>query len=128
AEAALFDGWRAPELLTVRDEVDLFCTEMRMHLKLEEATLFPAILAKIEGRPVDDVHELKEPLDLFEDEHDAAAGLLKRIHRLTEGYRPPPGAPDLQRRLYAACEGLAESLRGHIYLEGQVLFKRLSEN
>lgn len=126
SEAALYEGWRVPELVAVRDEVDLFCTEMRMHLRLEEATLFPAILAKTGGREVEEDHELKEPLELFEDEHDAAEGLLKRIHRLTGGFKVPEGAPHLQRRLYEACEALAESLRSHIYLEGQILFKRLA--
>lgn len=124
-EAALFEGWRNPVLLAIRDEVDLFCTEMRGHLRMEEATLFPAILAKAAGREVDEEGELHEPLDLFEDEHNAAAGLLTRIRKLTDGYRAPEGAQPVQQALYAACESLADSLVGHIYLENQILFPKL---
>ena len=114
-------------LLAIRDEVDLFCREMRDHLRMEETALFPAILAKLQGREVEVDHELIEPLDLYADEHDAAAGLLKRIRVLTEGFVPPPGAQALQTELYAACKRLSESLARHIYLENQILFKRIPQ-
>lgn len=125
-EAASMEGHRLPVLLAIRDEVDLFCTEMRAHLKMEEVTLFPAILAKDQGREVDEKAELMDPLELFEDEHVAAAGLLKRIRRLTNDFTPPPEAVPLQTDLYKACEELAESLVQHIYLENEILFKRMA--
>jgi len=123
--AAAQEGHTFPVLLAIRDEVDLFCTEMRAHLKDEEVTLFPAILAKIQGRDVQVQEELLDPLELFQDEHDAAAGLLVRIQRLTEGFHPPEDAVPLQRKLYAACQDLARSLIRHIYLENQILFRRV---
>ncbi len=125
-EAALFEGWRAAELLAIRDEIDLFCCEMRGHLRMEETTLFPAILAKEAGREVDVQDELLTPLELFEDEHNAAAGLLHRIRVLTNGYTPPADAAPVQKDLYASCQRLSESLLRHIYLENQVLFQRLA--
>lgn len=124
-EAALMEGHHFPQLLAIRDEVDLFCREMRDHLRMEEATLFPAILAKEQGREFKMDKEIMEPLELFEDEHNAAAGLLVRIHKLTEGFQPPESAQGLQRRLYRAFEVLADSLMQHIYLENEVLFKRV---
>ncbi len=124
-EAASLEGHRIPVLLAIRDEVDLFCTEMRAHLKMEEVTLFPAILAKDQGRDVDVKTELQDPIELFEDEHTAAAGLLKRIRRLTNGFTPPADAVPIQASLYVACEALADSLVRHIYLENEVLFKRM---
>lgn len=124
-EAASMEGHRIPVLLAIRDEVDLFCTEMRAHLKMEEVTLFPAILAKDQGREVDVKAELQDPIELFEDEHNAAAGLLKRIRSLTNGFVPPPEAAPIQASLYKACEALADSLVRHIYLENEVLFKRM---
>ncbi len=124
-EAASMDGHRIPVLLAIRDEVDLFCTEMRAHLKMEEVTLFPAILAKDQGREVDIQGELLDPVELFEDEHNAAAGLMKRIRKLTNGFVPPPDAVPTQAALYEACESLADSLVQHIYLENEVLFKRM---
>ena len=124
-EAALMEGYRVPLFTAIRDEVDLFCTEMRAHLKLEEASLFPAILAREQGREVDPATELVEPVEIFEDEHEAAEGLLKRIWTLTGGFKPPEDALAIQRELYQACQILAESLVAHIYLENEVLFKRI---
>jgi regulator of cell morphogenesis and NO signaling len=124
-EAALIEGSRFPLFVQIRDEVDLFCTEMRSHLRMEEVTLFPAILAKEQGREVQVEAELMSPLELFEDEHEAAAGLLKRIWNLTQGFKAPEGAPQVQKDLYQACQTLAESLIRHIYLENEVLFKKI---
>jgi len=124
-EAALMEGHHFPQLVAIRDEVDLFCTEMRAHLRMEESTLFPAILAKEQGREVQMDKEILEPLELFEDEHNAAAGLLVRIHKLTEGFNPPASAQALQQRLYRTFEVLADSLMQHIYLENEILFKRV---
>ena len=124
-EAALKEGHRFPLFIEIRDEVDLFCTEMRSHLKMEEATLFPAILAKEQGREVQVEAELLEPSELFEDEHTAAAGLLKRIWKLTHGFAAPEGALPIQKDLYRACETLADSLVQHIYLENEILFKKI---
>lgn len=126
-EAALWEGHHFPELLAIRDEVDLFCREMRDHLRMEETALFPSILAKLQGREVEVDHELIEPIDLYADEHDAAEGLLKRIRQLTQGFNPPAGARELQTELYAACKRLSESLIRHIYVENQILFKRIPE-
>ena len=123
--AASQEGHVFPVLIAIRDEVDLFCTEMRAHLKEKEVTLFPAILAKVQGREVQVQEELLDPLELFQDEHDAAAGLLVRIRKLTEGFHPPENAVPLQRKLYAACQVLAHSLVRHIYLENQILFRRV---
>ncbi len=124
-EAALLEGHRFPLFLQIRDEVDLFCTEMRGHLKMEEVTLFPAILAKEQGREVQVEAELMDPLELLEDEHTAAAGLLKRIWHLTQGFKAPEGAPQIQKELYKACQTLAESLVRHVYLENDILFKKI---
>jgi len=124
-EAALMEGHGFPELLALRDEVELFCRELRDHFRMEETTLFPAILAKEQGREFQMETEIMGPLELFEDEHNAAAGLLVRIHKLTQGYQAPESAQALQRRLYRAFEALADSLMQHIYLENEVLFKRV---
>jgi regulator of cell morphogenesis and NO signaling len=123
--AAAQEGHAFPVLLAIRDEVDLFCTEMRGHLRMEEVTLFPAVLAKADGRDVDVKAELMDPLELFADEHDAAAGLMMRIRTLTANFTPPEGAQAKQQALFDACRGLAESLRKHIYLENQILFPRI---
>jgi iron-sulfur cluster repair protein YtfE (RIC family) len=124
AEGALFEGPRMPTLVDLRDEVDIFAREIRGHLAMEETTLFPAILAREEGREVQVEAELLEPLDLFEDEHQAASRLLVRIHGMVEGY--DTSALPIQEDLHRAVHALALSLRRHILLENEALFTRLA--
>jgi regulator of cell morphogenesis and NO signaling len=121
-EAALLAGSAEPTLETIRNEVERFGAELRAHLRHEERTVFPALLQMEEGDPVP--APLRDPLRLLEDEHAAAAGLLRRIHDLTHGYVAPPAAHEAHRRLFETFQHLADSLRRHIYLENQVLFKR----
>lgn len=122
-EAVLMEGRNHPVLLEIRDEVERFCTELRAHFRQEERVIFPAILEQAEGgRPALPL----EPVKLLEDEHVAAAGLLTRIRALTEGFQPPEGARAVQRKLYETLQILAHSLGRHIYLENNILFKRIS--
>lgn len=125
-EAALLAGSAAPALVAIRTEVERFGAELRGHLRQEERSVFPALLQMEEGSPVPAI--LRDPLRLLEDEHAAAAGLLKRIHELSQGFTVPEAAHEAHRRLFVTFQNLAESLRRHIYLENQVLFKRVLHN
>ena len=71
---------------------------------------------------------LRDPMRLLQDEHVSAAGLMDRIHQLTEGFQPSAEARAVQRKLFTTFQLLAESLSQHIYLENQVLFKRVLHN
>lgn len=124
-EAVLLEGKHFPVLLEIQEEVDRLCKELRSHLAMEEQSLFPAILDLEAGRVPSLSAELLVPAKLLEDEHEAAAGLLKRIRTLTESFNPPEGARAVQRRLFESFQILANSLYRHIYLENQILFKRL---
>lgn len=124
-EAVLLEGANFPVLLEIRDEVDRLCKELRNHLAIEERSLFPAMLSAAEGRGPELTVEALDPMRLLEEEHDAAAGLLKRLRVLTEGFNPPEGARAVQRKLFETLQILADSLYRHIYLENQILFKRM---
>jgi regulator of cell morphogenesis and NO signaling len=126
AEAALLESAAHPELRVILDEVDRFCGELRAHFKQEERTVFPALLAVRDGGGTPAA--LRDPLRLLQEEHAFAAGLMQRIHQLTEGFLPAQGAGAVQRKLFATFQLLAESLSQHIYLENQVLFKRVLHN
>jgi regulator of cell morphogenesis and NO signaling len=121
--AALLEGRRVPVLVTLRDEVDLFCKEMREHLQIEETTLLPAVLAHEAGEDVAVDLELVDPLDLLDDEHEATFRLLTRISALAQGFEE--GALPVQAELARIIRDLAASLRDHVRLEAEVLFKRL---
>jgi regulator of cell morphogenesis and NO signaling len=127
-EAALLEGQAFPELLVIRAEVERFCLELRAHLKYEERVVFPSLLTLGEGRDGQVPSAVRDPLRLLQDEHVSAAGLLQGIHRLTEGFQPPAGARAIQRKLFQSFQLLAASLDRHIYLENQVLFKRVLHN
>lgn len=120
-QAALLEGETSPVLLEIRAEVECFVTELRAHFRAEERDVFPAILAQSHGEtPWTGLDRMR----LLEDEHVAAAGLLRRLRKLTEGFRIPGGAGDLQTRLYMTLDVLADSLTRHIYLENHILFPR----
>ena len=124
-ETVLLEGADFPELLPIRAEVERFCGELRAHMKHEERVVFPALLELEEAATGQIPASVRDPLRLLEDEHASAAGLTERIRQLTEGFHPPQGARGLQRKLYQAFQLLADSLVRHIYLENQVLFKRV---
>jgi len=126
AEAALMESGACPELLVILDEVERFCAELRAHFRQEERVIFPALLQVEEGSGVPPV--LRDPLRLLQEEHAAAAGLMQRIHELTEGFLPSQAAGAVQRKLFTTFQLLAQSLGQHIYLENQVLFKRVLHN
>jgi regulator of cell morphogenesis and NO signaling len=127
-EAALLEGGAFPELLVIRDEVERFCAELRAHFRQEERTVFPALLELGEDRSGPVPAAIRNPLGMLQDEHVSAAGLLQRIHRLTEGFAPPQGARAVQRKLFQSFQVLAASLDRHIHLENQVLFRRVLHN
>ena len=126
AEAALQESAACPELRVILDEVERFCGELRAHFRQEERAVFPALLQVQEGGGVPAV--LRDPMRLLQDEHVSAAGLMDRIHQLTEGFQPSAEARAVQRKLFTTFQLLAESLSQHIYLENQVLFMRVLHN
>lgn len=127
-EAGLLLGSGHPGLLEVRNEVERFCREFRAHMTMEERSLFPCLLEPDQGCVVGGRGELMPPLiKLLEDEHQAETGLFRRLRALTEGLQLPPEARDLQARLAQSFRTMEKSLQVHIFLENQVLFRRVLE-
>lgn len=126
AEAAvLADGGDDPERLELRDETARFCREFRAHMAMEERSLFPTIL-DLERRqapagPGELVHPLKK---LLEDEHQAEVGLFQRLRDLAAA-AAAAGAREHPARLAQALLAMEKSLYSHIFLENQVLFRRV---
>jgi iron-sulfur cluster repair protein YtfE (RIC family) len=125
-EAVLLEGAGYPGLAPVRDEILRFCTAFRAHMTLEEHSLFPSLLAPSRGQAAGIRSQLMPPLvKLLEDEHQAETGLFVRLRTLIAAALPSAGARDLQARLQHSFKTLERSLQSHIFLETQVLFRRV---
>jgi regulator of cell morphogenesis and NO signaling len=90
--------------------------EVDEHLREEEETLFPAILAGTENPDT--------PLAAFVDDHTRVGRELVRIRELTDGYRVPDGACNTWNALWHGLAALETDLHEHIHLENNVLFPR----
>jgi regulator of cell morphogenesis and NO signaling len=118
------DGY--PDLLALRNEIARFCKEFRAHMTMEERSLFPYLLERDQSWAAGGRVGLMPPLvKLLEDEHQAETALFRRLRALAEGLIPPAGARNLQARLLQSFKALEKSLQGHIFLENQVLFRRV---
>lgn len=122
AEAVLLVGEEQPGLLAIRDQIERFSKDFRAHMTMEERSLFPHLLVPGSGGPL----ELMPPLvKLLEDEHRAETGLFLRLRTMSEAHLPMDGARNLRARLGHAFRAMEKSLQGHLYLETQVLFRRV---
>ncbi len=91
--------------------------ELLEHMEKEEQVLFPAIENGSTG--------LGEPIGAMRDEHTGHGALLEQLAVLTTDHRPPLGACNTWRALYAGTAQLTDDLISHIHLENNVLFPQV---
>lgn len=89
--------------------------ELLEHMQKEEDILFPALRAG--GNPM-----VVYPITVMRHEHTSHGALLERLMALTQEARPPEGACNTWRALYAGIAQLGDDLINHIHLENNVLF------
>ena len=94
-------------------------SELEQHMTKEEATLFPAMRQRINGRLDAAIGELRH-------EHDDQGRLLRLLESLTDDFTPPGGACRSWQALYVGTAQLAEDLMEHIHLENNILFPRFA--
>ena len=111
--------------LTIRDEIARFCKEFRAHMTMEERSLFPYFLDPGGSRAAGHAVLMPPLVKLLEDEHLAETGLFRRLRSLTADAIPPAGARNLRTRLERSFKAMEKSLQGHLFLETQVLFRRV---
>jgi regulator of cell morphogenesis and NO signaling len=92
--------------------------EVDEHLREEEQSLFPAILAGAE--------DPEAPLAAFVDDHTRVGRELARIRELTDDFRVPDGACNTWNALWHGLAALETDLHEHIHLENNVLFPRVA--
>ena len=91
--------------------------ELLDHMAKEEQILFPILKA---GGSAMVVH----PITVMRMEHTSHGAMLEHLMALTHDSRPPAGACNTWRALYAGIAQLRDDLINHIHLENNVLFPR----
>lgn len=130
ARVAKVHGHHYKELIEINDLIITVSNELTMHMKKEELILFPFIKklvkANREGIPVSIPHfgTIDNPINMMEEEHDAAGTILKRISELTNNYKTPEGACNTFKALYSKLEEFEDNLHQHVHLENNILFPK----
>ena len=103
--------------LGLADALEKIALDLDMHIQMEEAVLFPAMLGNIDTA-------IAHPIALMRREHADYAAELDALQALANDFVVPAGACGSWRRLYRDAESLCASLRERIRLENDVLFPR----
>lgn len=104
--------------------------ELDLHFTMEEKIFFPYIKqlaqAKRTNTPVTEgyVQDISEPLQMMEEDHEAAGQILCEINGLTNQYTPPEDACNSFTLLYHKLKTLEDDLHQHIHLENNILFPK----
>ena len=117
----------------ITSELERLAAELEPHLRFEERYVFPYVVAMEVALsngsepPVALFASVREPIRDLVREHEHAERSLDALRELTGGYRPPEGASQGVRELYAMLSAHDEALVRHMHVEGNVLFPRAIE-
>ncbi len=116
-----------PEMVRVRELFSVIHQEMDLHMKKEEAILFPRILEM--GKAGGDGNEfpaayLSGPIAMMEHEHENAGDMMFEIRNLTHNYSVPTGACTTFRVCLSELREFEDDLHQHVHLENNILFPK----
>ncbi len=122
-------GERHPEMWKVFALFVAVKEEMEQHMQKEEQVLFPRIQETEkwvnEGKEMRINHTyLQVPINMMEQEHDHAGGMLAEINKLTNNYQPPADACTTYKLSFAALQAFEMDLHQHVHLENNILFPK----
>jgi regulator of cell morphogenesis and NO signaling len=123
-------GDRHPELYKIFQAFAAVKEEMEGHMKKEELVLFPRIkeLEKLANNETANLQlnlgYLQSPIQVMEQEHDHAGGLLNDIRILSQDYTTPQDACTTYRLSFAALNAFELDLHQHVHLENNILFPK----
>lgn len=128
-------GAHYPELVRVAEIVQEMAGELEGHMAKEEEQVFPFLTAcervgwsrtgvtdPFGGGPTD-----THPLKVLMWEHGMTGEEFEELHRLTNGFTPPPDACRSYQALYGGLRELEADLHRHVHLENNVLFQKAME-
>ncbi|MGY4386201.1 regulator of cell morphogenesis and NO signaling [Pedobacter sp. UYP24] len=125
-------GKTYPELLQIENNVIAMANELLLHLKKEEAILFPYI-KQLESASLDsnvsskEFGSVQEPIAIMENDHDVVGRLADDIKILSNNYTLPEDACSSYALLYKKLEDFENDLHMHIHLENNILLPKAVE-
>jgi regulator of cell morphogenesis and NO signaling len=123
-------GARHPEVLEIARTFDGIASDMKAHLREEEAVFFPAVkrLAEArrtgEEREAGDAEALKASLASLRSEHEAIGEAVHAIRRLSGDYAIPDDACNTFVVTYRKLKEFEDDLHRHVHLENNILFPK----
>ena len=123
-------GERFPELMEVYRLYTSLSQELNEHFAKEEKVLFPFIKALVLSKQSGNTQDLQNqfslsaPIQMMENDHEAAGELLAELRTVTSQYTAPAGACNSFQFLYQKLKELEEDLHQHIHLENNILFPK----
>ena len=129
-KVAKVHGHHYKEVVEINDLFTEVAKELSLHLEKEEIVLFPYVkeLVKAKRENVKPVSPhfgvVNNPIQVMENEHEAAGDIFKKISKLSTNYTPPKEACNTFRALYSKLEEFEQDLHQHIHLENNILFPK----
>jgi regulator of cell morphogenesis and NO signaling len=129
-KVAFKHGEGHPELILIKELVELIDTEMQSHMVKEEKVLFPYVKALVLNKDLDQTQfgcqfgTVQNPINMMEMEHEVVGEHLLEIRNLTKNYSLPESACKSYQLLYAVLEEFEEDLHLHVHLENNILFPK----
>ena len=126
-------GDHNPELHDILKNFIELAEELNGHMHKEEMILFPYI------KDMDDCKDnvamftrppfgtIQNPIQMMENEHEAAGDNLRKIRQLSNNFTPPSHACNTYMVSFKLLEEFEEDLHKHIHLENNILFPRAIE-
>jgi regulator of cell morphogenesis and NO signaling len=127
------DGARHPELTRVAAIFGAVSANLERHMFKEEQILFPyvrelaATTARDRGVWMSPFGTVENPIRMLEREHLEAAGELRVIRELTNGYTTPDDGCPTYEVCLAELARFERDLQRHVNLENSVLFPKAVE-
>ena len=124
-KVATVHGHHYGEVIKINELIKEVATDLGAYLKKEELILFPFIqrLIKLDKGDfsIENLIKPENPIEILEEEHESVGNTFKTIAQLSNNYRPPEGACNTFRALYASLEEFEQDLHQHVHLENNIL-------
>ena len=123
-------GSNHPELNYLYQAFAKLVEELDTHFMREEKVVFPFIKALVQAKrtgnreALNSQPSLTEPIQVMEEDHEAAGEILDAMQKVSNHYTAPADACNSYQFLYKKLKELDEDLHQHIHLENNILFPK----